>query len=71
MPNRKQEKLFIVCTTNKSARTFDCSTSVLGAGNAAASPGKKILAMLVRFGQIWLDSGKIRAKLRRNLGKSD
>jgi len=43
--------------------------SAVGAG--AASPNKNFWAKLIRFEQIWLDLGKILAKLKRNLGKRD
>jgi len=38
----------------------------IGAGNAAAFPSKRFMAKLVRFGQIWLDLSKIKAKFEQN-----
>jgi len=38
----------------------------VGAGNTAASPGKKIWTKLIRFGHIRLELGEICSNLRQN-----
>jgi len=65
MQGKQQREIWVPSNASTAVRNGDA------ARDAAASPEKILGAKLIRFGQIWLDLGKIRGKLRRNLGKSD
>jgi len=56
-------------TQNKFIRLKPSAVGAKDAGDAAASSSKDFLLKLIRFGQIWLDLGKIEAKFGENVIK--